>query len=78
MSALAVLDYLSLPKRWDFVLPQGVCLLSLDFMVLHNAIALVPSGFVSVIFLLASIVNVINACIFFGGHITPCIIIAGV
>ena len=39
LSGLAVLGRLSRPGRWRFVLLQGVCLFSLNFVALYHAVA---------------------------------------
>ena len=75
--ALTLLGRLSLPTRWWFVVLQGLCLFSLNFVALYKATALIPSGLVSVIFSLASIFNALNARIFFGDRITSRVVIAG-
>ena len=76
-SALALWGRLSLPTLWRFIIIQGLCLFSLNFVALYNATALIPSGLVSVIFSLASIFNAMNARIFFGDRITSRVVIAG-
>lgn len=43
-----------------FFLLQGVCLFSLNFICFYNATLYMPSGIVSVVFSLATIVNAIN------------------
>ena len=75
--ALTLLGRLSLPTRWWFVILQGLCLFSLNFVALYKATALIPSGLVSVIFSLASTFNALNARIFFGDRITSRVVIAG-
>jgi drug/metabolite transporter (DMT)-like permease len=64
---LAATRRLSVPRWRDqpFVLAQALCLFCCNFICFYAAEGLVPSGLVSVIFSLATVLNAINARIFF-------------
>jgi len=74
---LALLGRLELPKQWRFVVLQALCLFSFNFLCFYQATSLIPSGLVSVIFSLATVLNAINARIFFGERVRPRAIAAG-
>ncbi|MDT1062615.1 DMT family transporter [Paracoccus sp. CPCC 101403] len=78
LAGLAALGRLKRPAQWRFVIAQALCLFCFNFVGLYHAAALMPSGLVSVVFSLASILNAANARIFFGDRITPRTICAGV
>lgn len=77
LAGLAVLGRLRWPARWRFVVVQALCLFCFNFIGLYMATSLVPSGLVSVIFSLASILNAINARVFFGDPISGRTVLAG-
>ena len=58
------------PRDHLFMGLQGLCLFSLNFLCFYNATAFIPSGLVSVIFSLATVLNALNARLFFGERIT--------
>ena len=74
---LLLLGRLKLPNQWRFVVLQALCLFSFNFICFYQAISVMHSGLVSVIFSLATIFNAINARIFFGDKIRPQTILAG-
>ncbi|WP_435105119.1 DMT family transporter [Arhodomonas sp. AD133] len=53
------------PGVHGWLVLQGVCLYSVNFLFLYQATALIPSGFVAVVFSLASLLNAGNAWLFF-------------
>jgi drug/metabolite transporter (DMT)-like permease len=77
--ALVLLRRLRLPAWRDqpFILAQAACLFSLNFLCFYAAEGFIPSGLVSVIFSLATILNALNARLFFGDPITPRALAAG-
>ncbi len=77
LAGLAVTGRLQRPARWRFVIVQALCLFSFNFVAFYHATALIPSGMVAVIFSLASILNALNARIFFGERITAQVGLAG-
>ena len=58
------------PRDHLFMGLQGLCLFSLNFLCFYNATAFIPSGLVSVIFSLATVLNALNARLFFAERIT--------
>ncbi|MCG8492443.1 MAG: DMT family transporter [Sneathiellales bacterium] len=66
-AALVILrKRLRLPRRAHFrLLGQGICLFSLNFICFYFATDKIPSGLVSVVFSLATILNVVNNRLFF-------------
>lgn len=70
---LAATGQLSVPRRRDqpFVLAQALCLFCCNFICFYAAESLVPSGLVSVIFSFATVLNAVNARIFFRAAIAP-------
>lgn len=77
LAVLALLGRLRRPARWRFVIVQALCLFCFNFIGIYNATALIPSGLVSVVFSLASILNAVNARLFFGDRITGQAVLAG-
>ena len=73
LPALALLRQLTpVPLRQHrFILLQGICLFSLNFICFYNATRFIPSGLVSVIFSLATIYNAVNARLIFGDRVKP-------
>ncbi len=51
-------------RHQPFVLLQGLCLYSLNFICIYLASAYIPSGIVSVVFSAAIILNLVNAFVF--------------
>ena len=74
---LAATKRLTLPSQWRFVVIQALCLFSLNFVALYHAAALIPSGLLSVVFSLATILNALNARLFFKERIAPRVLLAG-
>ena len=73
LPALALLRLLT-PVPWRqhrFILLQGICLFSMNFICFYNATRFIPSGLVSVIFSLATIYNAVNARLIFGDRVKP-------
>ena len=73
LPALALLRKLT-PVDWRqhrFILLQGICLFSMNFICFYNATRFIPSGLVSVIFSLATIYNAVNARLIFGDRVRP-------
>ena len=73
LPALALLRKLT-PVDWRqhrFILLQGICLFSMNFICFYNATRFIPSGLVSVIFSLATIYNAVNARLIFGDRMRP-------
>jgi len=69
---------LNLPKRVHLrLVGQGVCLFSLNFICFYFATDKIPSGLVSVIFSLATLLNVINNRLFFRTQISKKAVIGG-
>ncbi len=66
------------PRDHLFIALQGLCLFSLNFVCFYNATKYVPSGLVSVVFSLATLLNAVNARIFFREPISPRMIVAAV
>jgi drug/metabolite transporter (DMT)-like permease len=64
------------PRDHLFIALQGLCLFSLNFVCFYNATKYVPSGLVSVVFSLATLLNAVNARIFFGERIAPRMLVA--
>jgi drug/metabolite transporter (DMT)-like permease len=58
-------------RQHRFIVLQGICLFSLNFICFYNATRFIPSGLVSVIFSLATIYNAVNARLIFGDTIRP-------
>ncbi|WP_291238737.1 DMT family transporter [Gemmobacter sp.] len=58
-------------RQHRFILLQGICLFSLNFICFYNATRFIPSGLVSVIFSLATIYNAVNARLIFGERVKP-------
>lgn len=77
LAGLALTKRLRRPAQWRFVVVQALCLFSINFVGIYTATGLIPSGLVSTVFSLASILNAINARLFFGERIAPRVIIAG-
>ncbi|KAF0677452.1 DMT family transporter [Profundibacterium mesophilum] len=77
LAGLAALGRLRWPARWRFVVVQALCLFCFNFIGIYMATSLIPSGLVSVIFSLASILNAINARLFFGDPVDGRTILAG-
>ena len=77
LAGLAVLRRLRWPAHWRFVVVQALCLFCFNFIGLYMATSLIPSGLVSVIFSLASILNGINAWLFFRDPISGRTMLAG-
>lgn len=77
--ALVLLRRLRLPawREQPFILAQAACLFSLNFLCFYAAEGFIPSGLVSVIFSLATVLNALNARLFFGDPITPRALTAG-
>ena len=73
LPALALLRQLTpVPMRQHrYILLQGICLFSLNFICFYNATRFIPSGLVSVIFSLATIYNAVNARLIFGDRVKP-------
>ncbi|NLH79503.1 MAG: DMT family transporter [Phyllobacteriaceae bacterium] len=73
LPVLAATRRLTPMRRRDhaFVLLQGLCLFSLNFVCFYNATRFVPSGLVSVVFSLATLYNAVAARIFFREPIAP-------
>ena len=73
LPALALLRLLTpVPRRQHrFILLQGICLFSMNFICFYNATRFIPSGLVSVIFSLATIYNAVNARLIFGDRVKP-------
>lgn len=73
LPALALMRQLTpVPLRQHrFILLQGICLFSLNFICFYNATRFIPSGLVSVIFSLATIYNAVNARLIFGDRVKP-------
>ena len=73
LPALALLRLLTpVPLRQHrFILLQGICLFSMNFICFYNATRFIPSGLVSVIFSLATIYNAVNARLIFGDRVKP-------
>ncbi|HRK41522.1 MAG TPA: DMT family transporter [Gemmobacter sp.] len=73
LPALALLRQLTpVPLRQHrFILLQGICLFSLNFICFYNATRFIPSGLVSVIFSVATIYNAVNARLIFGDRVKP-------
>lgn len=73
LPALALLRQLTpVPLRQHrYILLQGICLFSLNFICFYNATRFIPSGLVSVIFSLATIYNAVNARLIFGDRVKP-------
>lgn len=80
LAGLALSGRLRLPARGDriWILAQGLCLFSLNFLCFYYATARIPSGLSSVIFSLATLANAVNARIFFGERIEPRVLVAAV
>lgn len=84
LAALLMLPALALSRRLTptrprdhlFILAQGLCLFSCNFVCFYNATKFVPSGLVSVVFSLATVLNAVNGRIFFGERIAPRMILA--
>ncbi|WP_427024993.1 DMT family transporter [Aureimonas ureilytica] len=72
VAGLALTGRLKIPARRDqpFVLLQALCLFSCNFLCFYKAAGFVPSGLISVIFSLATILNALNARLFFGDPIS--------
>jgi drug/metabolite transporter (DMT)-like permease len=60
------------------VAAQGLCLFCCNFLCFYNATRWVPSGLVAVIFSMATIMNAVNARLFFGQRIAPRVMAGGV
>ena len=58
-------------RQHRFILLQGICLFSFNFICFYNATRFIPSGLVSVIFSLATIYNAVNARLIFGDRVKP-------
>ncbi|MEH7829771.1 DMT family transporter [Gemmobacter denitrificans] len=58
-------------RQHRFILLQGICLFSMNFICFYNATRFIPSGLVSVIFSLATIYNAVNARLIFGDRVHP-------
>jgi drug/metabolite transporter (DMT)-like permease len=78
LAGLVLLGRLRWPATWRFVLAQAFCLFSLNFLCFYKATTLMPSGLVSVIFSLATILNALNARWIFGDAIRARVVLAGV
>lgn len=78
VALLAATGRLRLPERrhQPFLIAQALCLFSLNFLCFYTAAQSVPSGLISVIFSLATILNAVNARILFGDRITGRTILA--
>lgn len=61
-----------------FMVLQGACLFSLNFICFYNATQYITSGLVAVVFSLATIYNAINNSVFWKESIPPKVILAGV
>ena len=72
LAVLLATGRLKVPPRRDqpFVLAQALCLFCCNFICFYAAESRVPSGLVSVIFSLSTILNAVNARIFFGAPLT--------
>ena len=69
---------LKLPKHAHLrLLGQGLCLFSLNFICFYYATGNIPSGLVSVVFSLATIMNVINNRLFFNSPMSAKTVIGG-
>lgn len=79
LAGLALAGRLRLPARgdWPWIAAQALCLFSLNFICFYSAAAYLPSGLISVIFSLATILNAVNARIWFGERITLRAMLAG-
>ena len=73
--AVGKLRYLPL-KEQPYLIAQGCCLCCFNFICFYNAAHFVPSGLISVIFSLATILNAVNAYFIFGDKITARTLIA--
>ena len=51
-------------RQHGWMVVQGLCLFCVNFLFLYNATKFIPSGFVSVVFSMATILNIFNALIF--------------
>ncbi len=60
-----------------FMVLQGVCLFSLNFICFYNATQYITSGLVAVVFSLATIYNALNNRLFWGEAIPTKVLIAG-
>lgn len=78
LAGLALTGRLRRPPVWRFVVLQALCLFCFNFLCLYTAATSIPSGLVSVIFSLASILNAINARIFFGERMSRQALFAGI
>lgn len=69
---LAASGRLNPPKRHDqpWLVAQAFCLFSLNFICFYSAASHIPSGLISIIFSLATILNALNARLFFGDPIS--------
>lgn len=78
IAALAATGRLKTPplRRQPLIVAQALCLFSFNFLCFYNAEAHVTSGLVSVIFSLATILNAVNARLFFGDRITGRTVVA--
>lgn len=79
LAGLALCGHLRLPARrdWPWIGAQALCLFSLNFICFYAAAVYLTSGLLSVIFSLATILNAINARIFFGERIAARAMLAG-
>ncbi|TRD20619.1 DMT family transporter [Palleronia caenipelagi] len=77
VSGLLIIGRLKRPLVWRYVILQALCLFSLNYLAFYRATALIPSGFVAVMFSLSAILNAVNARIFFGERITFRVVLAG-
>lgn len=59
------------------VLAQGICLFCCNFLCFYHATRWVPSGLVAVIFSMATLLNALNARLFFGQRIAPRVMAGG-
>jgi drug/metabolite transporter (DMT)-like permease len=77
--ALALMGKLKLPEPRHrlFIVLQALCLFSLNFLCFYNSTRYIPSGLNAVVFSLATVLNAINARLFFGDPISGRALIAG-
>ncbi len=78
VAGLGLAGRLRRPARTDvpFLMLQGLCLFSLNFICFYHASRFVTSGLISVIFSLSTLFNAVNARIFFGERITQRMMLA--
>jgi len=59
------------PGVWPWIALMGACLFSVNFIAVYGSEAILPSGFVSVIFSMVTVFNALNQWIFFRIRPTP-------